>query len=121
MHADTRYLVAYIAGRLASGKNASSVFDLEAGKHRMMTGTVTDSNINVYDFERNCHISGSGSATQWTLYDFGRAAHISLQMESKTRFKGYDYATGTFYTGTISSKNVSLYDFGSGKYYNFSL
>ena len=41
MNPDTRYTVAYIAGRLSSGASAGSVYDYEAGKHRMLTGDVT--------------------------------------------------------------------------------
>jgi hypothetical protein len=110
-----------VAGRLVSGKNTNSVYDYGAGKHWTVTGTVSGSSINVYDFDRRCHISGSGGAKQWNLYDFGRAAHISLKIESNGRFSGYDYATGTFYNGSVTGQSVTLYDSGTAKYYNFTV
>ena len=121
MHSDSRYLVAYIAGRLIAGVDAASVYDFGAGKYRSLTGDVTPERINLYDFDRRCHINGSGRGRQFTLYDFGRSAHLNLKLESGGRFSGYEYDTGSHFNGSVNGRNVSLFDFAVGKHFSFSI
>lgn len=48
MRAITRLTIAYVAARLITGKEASSVYDYGAGGYTHMSGEVSGSRINVY-------------------------------------------------------------------------
>jgi hypothetical protein len=121
MNAQSRSSVAYIASRLATGKNASSVYDYDRGTYVSITGTVTDTSVNVYDFDRSCFITGHGNNGIYTLYDYGTSAHINLKIDQDGRFTGYDYGSSAFFNGTVQGRNVSLYDYGDGRYHNYTV
>ena len=35
-------------------------------------------------------------------------------------FTGYDYSSGSHFSGTVSGSGVSVYDYGSGQYYSYT-
>lgn len=56
MHKHTARAIAYLAARMQTGKAAGAVYDFTAGKYTWMSGTVTDTSINIYDHDRGCHL-----------------------------------------------------------------
>jgi hypothetical protein len=116
MRTHTRYAVAYIAGRRASGKTSGAVYDYQASRHISMSGTLTSSRVAAYDHGQHCHIAGTGIS----LFHYGNAAYITLQM-SASRFSGYDYDSKCHFSGNVNGRNVSLYDYGMGRYCNYSI
>ena len=114
-----RALTAYVASALVSGRPNSSVFDYELGGYRMISGTVSKGNINIFDHTDSCHFTGSGNGMHYSLYHYGEGAHITLDIKGKS-FMGYDYGSGSHFNGTVSGKSVMLYDYGEGRYFNFS-
>lgn len=121
MNVPARASVAYVAARLSDGRNASSAYDFDRGRYVQLTGTVTDGNVNVYDFDRACFISGSGNSGNVTLYDFGTSAHVNLQVTPGGGFNGYDYSSGTFFNGTVLGRNVAFYDYEDGRVHNYTV
>jgi hypothetical protein len=116
MKTHTRYAVAYIAGRMASGQTSNSIYDYQEGRHVNLSGSVTGNSISAYDYGQKCHITGSSTS----LYHYGNRAHLTLQL-SAARFSGYDYDSKKHFSGRINGKSVSLYDYETSRYYDYSI
>lgn len=120
MEAHVRAAVAYVAGRLISGKQSSSVYDYSEGGHRSMSGQVTHDHVSVYDHVKSCHFSGSGGGSSFSLYHYGESSHVSLKIDGHS-FSGYDYGTSSHYSGTVSGFSISLYDYSKGSHFSYSI
>jgi hypothetical protein len=121
MESDVRRVIAFIAGLIVSGSNASSLYDYGAGQFAQYSGNVSSTNVAVYDFSSRCHVSGSRSGNKVSLYHFGVNGHIDLTVEKSGSFSGYNYLTSSHFSGSVSGKDVSLYDYGTGTHYQYSL
>jgi len=40
---------------------------------------------------------------------------------SRGSFQGYDYDTGSHFSGTVNGRAVSLYDYERGGYFNYAI
>lgn len=116
MRVHTRRAVAYIAGRIASDRRSTAVYDYQEGCYNNMSGRVAATKVSVYDYDQGCHVSGSPAS----LFHYGNSAHISLKVTG-VKFSGFDYDSKSHYSGKVSGKNVSLYDYETGQYYNYSI
>jgi hypothetical protein len=115
MNASLRACIASVAAQL-TGRKVTSVYDFTQGKHVSVNGNVTTTSVNLFDYDRGCHVSGSPS----NLYDYGGNNHISLTMRGN-RFDGYDYGSGRHYSGDVSGSSVSIYDHGTGHHHQYSV
>lgn len=116
----SRAVMAFIAGRLISGRNSSSVYDYGASAYRNIGGEVSPERVRVYDYVRSCHIGGDFDGSKFQLYDYGDSAHINLEIDGD-QFKGYDFGTSSHFSGKVNGNSVSLYDYGSSSYFNYSV
>ncbi|ANC77389.1 hypothetical protein ABE65_011485 [Fictibacillus phosphorivorans] len=119
MKKETRASVAYIALRLATGLKKSSVYDYSEGEYITIDGKVSVDNVDVYDYEIGCHVSGRSRNGQFDLYHYGNGNSIELKMKDN-KFEGYDYDVSNHFSGTVSGKSLSLYDYEHSKYYDYS-
>jgi len=116
MHPNTRALVAAVASRLVgSGGSVGAVYDYSQSRHIQVSGSVGAGSVWLYNHDRGCHFSGSGSS----LYDYGRGCHVSLQVHGNS-FSGYDYGDGHHFSGTVNGNSVSIYDYGESSHFNYS-
>lgn len=115
MSPGSRACIAYIAAGLC-GSSSSFVYDYAQSKYINISGTVNFNNINIYDYDRGCHVAGSASS----LYDYCSSSHIQLTMNG-TQFNGYDYHSGSHFSGSVNGKTVSIYDYETSAYYNYSV
>ncbi len=113
MNSNTRGCVAYIAAGMCGLPRVT--YDHAQSKVLSVSGTVTAGNIDVYDFDRSCHVSGSLE----NLYDYGNKAHIQFAFDGE-KFSGYDYASKFHFIGTVEAGFVSLYDYETSVYYRYS-
>jgi hypothetical protein len=111
-----RRAIAYIAGRIITGSAAGSVFDYDEGRHVMFSGDVSKENVNVYDYDAACFITGPPTS----LFHYGDSQHIQLGGESG-QFRGFDYASGAHFSGTVSGTSVALFDYEDGAHHNYSI
>ena len=107
--------MAYIASVMCGLSKVTSFYDHAQSKNLNVSGTVTAGEIDVYDFDRSCRVSGSLD----NLYDYGNGAHIHLAINGD-KFSGYDYASKFHYTGAVEGGLVSVYDYETSKYYRYS-
>jgi hypothetical protein len=115
MNTNTRSCVAYIAAGLSGLSKVTSLYDHAETRPMNVSGTVTAEKIDVYDFDRSCHVSGSLE----NLYDYGNSAHIQIAVNGD-KFSGYDYANEFHFTGTVEGGLVSLFDYETKMYYRYS-
>ena len=116
MHPNTRALVASAALRIVGGGgNVGAIYDYSTSRHIQISGSATSGKVSLYDHDRGCHVSGSGTH----LYDYGSGCHINLQING-TNFSGYDYGDGDHFSGTVKGNSVSVYDYGESSHFNYS-
>jgi hypothetical protein len=116
MKSDTRRAVAYIAGRVISGKAASSVYDYAEGRHQSFSGTVSSDAANVYDYASACHIGGRLGS----LFHYGHSAQVQLRLTG-TRFDGFDYDESRHFSGDVRGSSITLFDYATSTHYRYSL
>ncbi len=120
MKSEQRACIAGIAVALSISKNVNSVYSFELSKFIMISGTITNKNIQIYDYSRSCHLSGNSDHNgNFNLFDYGEHKHITLNVKSN-KFDGYDFGSRYHFSGTINNRSVSFYDYETSKYYNFS-
>jgi hypothetical protein len=116
-----RALIAYAAGKLLSDSTGSSLYDYSQGTYRNISGTVSASRINLYDYTDSCHLSGNGTGgSHYSLYHYGEGSHITLNTNG-SNFSGYDYASGDHFSGHVTGRSITLYDYGEGKYFSYTV
>ena len=115
MKSNTRACIAYIAACL-NGESSSHVYDHSRSKFINVSGNVSSANVNIYDYERGCYISGSPGS----LYDYGNGAHIQLTVNG-SQFTGYDYDSGNHFSGSVNGSSVNIYDYEKSAYFNYSV
>ncbi|MFM0160678.1 hypothetical protein [Paraburkholderia sediminicola] len=116
MNPGTRVCIAYVAGRIISGRKRGHIYDFGRSKFILFSGSVDDKKANVYDHDRGCHFSG----TLPSLYDFGGSHHVSIKIDG-SRFSGYDFGASHHFNGTVRNATVSVYDFGASSFFTYSI
>lgn len=120
MQNHTRRTIAYIVGRLISDDASATVYDYSSFKHFSFGGDVSLSQITIFDYDKQCQISGLGSLDSINLYHFGNRNHIFLNIE-ETHFNGFDYDTNSHFSGDVMGKSVSIFDYEHNAYFNYSI
>lgn len=120
MEAHLRAALAYIAGRLVSGKNACAVYDHSRSQRIMMGGEANSRVIAIYDHAQGCHISGNGSGSQYSLFHHGERRPISLTLQGSS-FSGHAYGRSTRFRGTVEGNFISVVEDGSARPFGYSL
>ena len=115
MNVNTRACVVYIAAGMCGLSKVTSLYDHAENRPLNVSGTVSAEAIDVYDFDRSCHVSGSLK----NLYDYGNKAHIHITFTGD-KFSGYDYASKFHFTGSVEDGMVQLYDYETEMYYRYS-
>lgn len=120
MRANMRATIGYIAIRLVSNQEVSSIYDQSQGTFLRIEGTITNSHIQVYDYESNCRIDGNKNGDTFFLHHHGEGYNVELIING-SELSGYDYCTSNRFTGSVSGHSVQIYDFDSGSYHHYNL
>lgn len=120
MKQSVRACVAYIAGRLISKRETTTIYDASQSKYLVIGGSTSARRIDVHDYARDCQMTGTGSRASYRLYDHGEAQHLSLIINGQ-KFDGYDYGSICHFTGKVDGSNISLYDYGERRSFSYRL
>jgi hypothetical protein len=115
-----RMAVAFVAGRLATGKRITSIFDRSRHRDVRFGGTVRANFVNVFDGELGAHFSGSGESGRFSLFHYGESHRVTLTM-SGSRFDGVDHGTSSRFAGEVHGTSVTLFDYGEGRNFEYSI
>jgi len=120
MNESTRRGVAYIAGRALAERNSSAVYDYDAGEHFFFGGTLTRTQVSVYDYDKRCYITGSGNGQGFALFHYGNGGHISLMVETDS-FNGFDYDSSSHFSGKVNGSVVWVFDYEHSEWSSYSI
>ncbi len=109
MDSKLRACVAYVAGRLISGREFSVIYDDSRSTDVKIEGSIKTDYINLFDHDRQCYVAGQGNGNFYDLHDYGGQCFFELSIEGDT-FHGYDYQTPCSFKGEVKGDAVSLYD-----------
>ena len=109
-----RHTIAYIAGRLITGKASLSLYDYSAGKYVFFTGSVEGNNISLYDHDRCAHIKGDLG----NIHFYGDGCGVKVDIRG-SNFDGYDFCGSGHFTGNAYGNLVCIYDYASAGYFNY--
>ncbi len=114
MRDEVRTAVAFVVAK-ACGAPGSSVYDYSASKYSHFSGSV-DKNVSIYDHSAQTHITGTLSS----MYHYLTNNYINITISGHT-FNGYDYDSGSHFSGTVRRSNVQIFDYQTSSYYQFVL
>jgi len=119
MQPKQRTTIAFIAGRMISGGQRSSLYDHQQGKSVHFETTLSPNYIKVFDLDRGCYTAGPMEGNVLDLYDFGHQHLIDLQISGNT-FRGWDDLASCHFSGEVSGDDVSFHDEGEAMTFHFS-
>jgi hypothetical protein len=117
---NTRAVIAYIAGRLITDKDAKSVYDYTEEVTSNFSGTVTSEEINILDEAEGCSITGKRDGSKFSLLHHGDGSTFDLEIKG-VNYEGFDVADGNHFNGNVKKETVSLYTYSDGYYYTYQL
>jgi len=120
MRDELRARIAYVAARLIVNTSAKEIQDHARTLVVHIEGLVSPSTIDVFDFSSSCRLSGEQSEDGFSLFDYDANQYVDLNLDGDD-FEGFDYATGTRYTGEVRSRKVRIFDDGEFTGFEYSL
>ena len=114
MNAECRCAIVWIAAMLRLKRDVWELVDESTGKRCIYSGEVSESTIQVYDYQRSCQIIGRAGA----LYDSALRNGIQVSV-SGDDFYGYDYASHHSFSGRIGKARASLVDAANGQCFEY--
>ncbi len=106
--------VAYIAARLIGESCGVGIYDATLHKHILITGTIAQGVVNVYDHHRQARLCGMNDF----LYDSGANSLLHLRVLGEC-FSGFDYDSAKYFSGRVSGSSVWLYDFETARHHHY--
>jgi hypothetical protein len=119
MQPKLRTTIAFIAGRIITGLDTSSIYDQLQSKSVSFEGTISPSFVNIFSDDRGCYTAGPREENILDLYDYGHGHLIDLQINGN-EFKGWDDLTPCHFSGDVNGDDISFYDAGESKTFYFS-
>lgn len=120
MEPHLRAAMAYIAGRLVSGKNASGVYDYSRTMQIILSGAAQGGVVSIFDHDQRCHISGTANGLQYILFHHGLRRHICLTLAG-SEFTGHDYGRSTSVSGWVIDDGIVVVEPAMSKQFGYTL
>lgn len=115
-----RAALAYLAGRLTTGKNANGVYDYSRSKQVMLSGAAEGGVVSVYDHDQKCHISGTANGPQYFLFHHGLRWQFCLILQG-SEFSAHDYGRSTPVTGWVLDDGVVVVEPAISERFGYTL
>lgn len=103
----TRRIIAYIAGRLISGRHAESIVDVDAGETIGFQGEVRPDHVAALNIEEGSVVAGQSDGRALFLSDSHTGVDLKLIIE-ENRFYGWDLSVDKAYYGKVVDNEVRL-------------
>ncbi len=120
MQPKLRTTIAYIAGRIITGLDTSTLYDHLYAQTVIFEASLTPSYIKVFNTDRGCYTAGPREENVFDLYDFGHQHLVDLQIDGNT-FNGWDDLASCHFSGEVNGEEISFYDDGEAKTFLFRL
>lgn len=109
-------------GAVVTKRNISSVFDYNAGAHRMTSVKVTDARVTGFDHTSGTHFSGSSTSVEkLDFFDYETSAHVQLSPHRSILHRIRLPHTSSHYSGRLNGNSISIFDYQISKHYNYSV
>ena len=119
MQPKLRTTIAYIAGRIITGLDTSSIYDHLQSKAVSFEASIGPRYVKIFNSDRGCYTAGPREENILDLYDFGHRHLIDLQIDGN-EFKGWDDLTPCHFSGAVNGDDISFYDGYESKTFYFS-
>lgn len=120
MEAHLRAALAYIAGRLISGKKSPGVYDHFRSTFVLINGVVKARLVAIYDHGQGCHISGGGDGLQYLLFHHGECRSLHLTVHGND-FIGHDYGRTSRIRGRVIDDSIWLVEEATSREFRYLL
>lgn len=120
MRDELRARIAYVAARLIVDSTAKEIQDHARTTMVHIEGLVSQGSVDIFDFSSSCRLAGEQSEDGYSLFDYDANQYVDLNLDGDD-FEGFDYATGTRYTGEVRAQSVRIFDYGEFTDFEYSL
>ena len=120
MRDELRARIAYVAARLIVDSNAKEIQDHARTTVVHIEGLVSQGSVDIFDFSSSCRLAGEQTEEGYSLFDYDANQYVDLNLDGDD-FEGFDYATGTRYTGEVRAQTVRIFDYGEFTDFEYSL
>jgi hypothetical protein len=120
MNSQKRRAVAYIVGRLISGKTSGTIYDYTASSRYRIYGDVSPDFIQIFDDDRNSYIIGGITPAGFSIFDYYTRQHINLRT-SGNDYYGYDLETSSYFSGMVNKNTVAFFDYQYSKDFRYAI
>lgn len=101
----TRCIVAYVAGRLISGRDSKAIIDVAAGETVGFQGEVRNDYVAVIDVVEGSVISGQSSGRALFLSDAHTGVDIKVILD-ENRYYGWDLTNDKPFYGKVNDNEI---------------
>lgn len=101
----TRCIIAYVAGRLISGRDSKAIIDVALGESVGFQGEVRRDYVAVLNLEAGSVISGQSSGRALFLSDAHTGVDIKVILDDN-RFYGWDLTTDKPFFGKVKDNEI---------------
>ena len=102
--------IAYISAAINSGRSFSAVYDYSEGRYIRVQGSVSDTNVDIYNVEMGHYVRGSLTGGKGLLFHSGEGYQVEIEV-NQGRVYGYDHGSKTHFLGYINDTMINLYDY----------
>jgi hypothetical protein len=120
METHLRAALAYIAGRLISGKNSPGVYDYSRSTFVLINGVVKARLVAIYDHGQRCHISGGSDGLRYLLFHHGERRFLNLAVHGND-FIGHDYGRTSRIRGRVVDGSIWLVEEATSREFSYLL
>ncbi len=120
MKTDTHARIAYIVGRLISGKSIVSLYDYASSEHIEVKDLSDIKSLKEFDYFQWSYMAGSGKRSAKFRYSSNDGGFIDLAIRGNT-FIGYIQESASHFMGTVRGDSVYIFDQKEAAHFNFRI
>ena len=119
MQLQTHACIAYIVGRLISGKNIASLYDYSQSRYIDISSLPEADNLREYNYVNWSYMANPSSITKFQfIYSNGQS--LELRIKGNT-FIGYVRESSSHFIGNLRGDTIFLYDQKESSHFTYKL